>query len=198
MAPRRPPRPSPSGRAGSGNILLGMARVARGRPDGVAQFGGTLQAFLASLAPLLAFPLVGVLLMLTRGQGLEALTDLLATVCALLAPSVLSYEVARLWARDALWLRFATAFNWCQWLLPLLGALLMLLLGAASAVGLPSRMIGPLLVIGLGGYGLWLHWFLARHGLQLSGLRAALLVFAVNLGTVLIVVGPRLLAAEPG
>jgi hypothetical protein len=55
-----------------------------------------------------------------------------------------------------------------------------------------------LLVLGLGGYGLWLHWFLARHGLQVSGPRAALLVAVVNLGTVLLVIGPRLLALERG
>ena len=103
-----------------------------------------------------------------------------------------------LWRREALWLRFATAFNWCQWLLPLLGIALMLLFGMASAVGLPQHSAGILLVLCLGAYGLWLHWFLARHGLQLSGLRAALLVATVNLGTALLVLAPRLLAMERG
>ena len=175
-----------------------MARIARGRRDGLEQFGDTAQAFLASLAPLLAFPLVGGLLALAGGRTELAVTDLLATLCGLLAPAVLSYELARLWRRDGLWLRFATAFNWCQWLLPLLGSVLMVLLGMATAGGLPPRSAGVLLVLGLGGYGLWLHWFLARQGLQLSGMRAALLVLVVNFGTVLLVLGPRLLALERG
>ena len=197
MAPRRQSW-LPPGRAASANVLIGMARVARGRPDGIARFGDTPQAFLTSLAPLIAFPLVGGALVLVGGHALEGFTDLLATACALLAPPVLSHEMARLWRREALWLRFATAFNWCQWLLPLLGTALMLVLGMASAVGLSAHAAGVLLVLGLGGYGLWLHWFLARHGLQLSGMRAALLVIGVNLGTVLLVLGPRLLVFGRG
>src|ERR1700744_2339459 len=96
------------------NVVIGVLRVARGRADGMAQFGATRDAFLASLAPLIAFPLVGGVLMMLGGGGLDALTDLLATLCALLAPPVLSFEVARWWRREAEWLRFATAFNWCQ------------------------------------------------------------------------------------
>src|SRR5262245_55634138 len=96
----RPPR--------SGSIVVGVMRLARGRVDGFQQFGATRDSFLASLAPLLAFPLVGGVLMLAGGGGLSALADVLATVCALVAPPVLSYEVARLWGREAAWLRFAT------------------------------------------------------------------------------------------
>ncbi len=51
-------------------------------------------------------------------------------------------------------------------------------------------------MLGLGGYALWLHWFLARHGLALSRFRAALLVVVVNLGTALLVLAPRLLALQ--
>jgi hypothetical protein len=45
----------------------------------------------------------------------------------------------------------------------------------------------------------WLHWFLARRGLDLSALRAVVLVVAVNAATVAMVVGPLLIAgwAEP-
>ena len=75
------------------SIVLGIVRLARGRADGIRQFGATRDAFLASLAPLIAFPLVGGALMLLGGGGLGALSDLLATLCALLAPPVLSFEV---------------------------------------------------------------------------------------------------------
>jgi hypothetical protein len=52
------------------------------------------------------------------------------------------------------------------------------------------------LVACLVAYGLWLHWFLARKALGLSGGRAALLVLVVNLGTAVAVVGPHLLASQ--
>jgi hypothetical protein len=177
-----------------GNIVLGVLRLARGRADGIRQFGATREAFLASLAPLIAFPLVGGLLMLLGGGGLTALADLLATLCALVAPPVLSFEVARLWGRQNSWLRFATAFNWCQWVIPVIGTLLLVVLGTFAALGLPRSVASASVVLGLVTYGLWLHWFLARHGLGLSRIRAALLVFGVNFGTVLLVLGPRMLA----
>ena len=108
--------------------------------------------------------------MLMGGGGIGALSDLLATLCALIAPPVLSFEIARLWHREAAWLRFATAFNWCQWAIPVLGSMLLLALGMLVAVGLPRNAARGLALLGLVGYGLWLHWFLARHGLGLVAL----------------------------
>jgi len=61
--------------------------------------------------------------------------------------------------------------------------------------GLPHDIAGDLFAGGVVGYALWLHWFLARHGLALSRLRAALLVAGVNLGTGMLVMLPRLLLA---
>jgi hypothetical protein len=178
------------------SVLRGIVRVARGRADGIDQFAGTSQGFLASLAPLIAFPLVGTFLLLLDGGGEPAITDLLATIAVLVAPPVLSFELARLWGRQANWLRFATAFNWCQWLLPLLAAVLLVALGTLLRAGLSEHVATVALVLGLGGYALWLHWFLARHGLALSGFRAALLVLAINFGTALLVLAPRLLALQ--
>jgi hypothetical protein len=188
-----------SGRRGglrgrTGSIVLGIVRLARGRPDGMQQFGATRDAFLASLAPLIAFPLVGGMLMLLGGGGLNAVSDLLATLCALVAPLVLSFEVARLWRRQQFWLRFATAFNWCQWVIPIVGSVLLLVFGVLAALGLPRATARIGVLLGLLSYALWLHWFLARHGLGLSGPRALLLVLAVNLTTAMLVVGPRVIA----
>jgi hypothetical protein len=188
-----------SGRRGglrgrTGSIVLGIVRLARGRPDGMQQFGATRDAFLASLAPLIAFPLVGGMLMLLGGGGLNAVSDLLATLCALVAPLVLSFEVARLWRRQQFWLRFATAFNWCQWVIPIVGSVLLLVFGVLAALGLPRATARIGVLLGLLSYALWLHCFLARHGLGLSGPRALLLVLAVNLTTAMLVVGPRVIA----
>ena len=66
------------------------------------------------------------------------------------------------------------------------------------ALGLPRATARALALLGLVGYGLWLHWFIARHGLGLSRFRAAVLVLAINLATVIIVVGPRFLALATG
>ena len=139
---------------------------------------------------------MGTAFLLLDGNGTPAIADLLATIAVLLAPPVLSFELARLWGRQARWLRFATAFNWCQWLLPMLASVLLLVLGTLLRAGLPDNAVTGALVLGLGGYALWLHWFLARHGLALSRLRAALLVVVVNFGTALLVLVPRLLALQ--
>ncbi len=183
------------GVGGAPNILLGVVRLATGRADGLAQFGNTTQAFLISLAPLIAFPLVGSALLIVNGGGLPALSDLLATLCALLAPPVLSWWFARLWQREAVWLRFATAFNWCQWAIPVMASALLVVLGLLMAAGLPNSVAGVVAVLGLVSYGLWLHWFLARRGLGVSVARAVLFVVCVNLGTAALILGPRLLMA---
>ncbi len=173
--------------------LLGMMRLARGRVDGLAQFGDTPQAFLSSLAPLLAFPIVGALLLLTTEGPVRALATLLATVVAQLAPAVLSHALARRWGREAQWLRYATAFNWCQWALPLAAIALLIVLQFALWAGLSEEAADQVLILGLAAYGLWLNWLLARHGLSLSRGRATALVALTNLGTVVLAIGPRLL-----
>jgi hypothetical protein len=180
------------------SIIVGMLRIARGRADGVGCFGGTVQSFLASLAPLIAFPLVGALLGLFTEGPRRALTDLAMTICALLTPAVLSYELARFWGRTGAWFRFATAFNWCEWILPVLACLAMLPLSAAVNAGLSETEASLMLVGFLGAYGLWMHWFLARKALALSSLRAVLLVLIVNAGTVAAVMVPSLLASKHG
>ena len=61
------------------------------------------------------------------------------------------------------------------------------------AVGLPPVPHAGSLCRDSVSYGLWLHWFIARHGLGLSRFRAAVLVLGINLATVAIVIGPRFL-----
>lgn len=168
--------------------VVGAAQVAIGRAEGIARFGDTPQAFLASLAPLVAFPLVGAAALLMQGNLADAATTLLLTVVAQLAPAVLSHALAVRWGREAEWLRYATAFNWCQWAIPLV---FLLLLFTMQVARLPDGVGGNLVVLVLACYGIWLHWTLARHGLRLSRGLAALLVVLVNAGTVLLVVGPH-------
>ncbi len=177
-------------------VLVGVLRIARGRADGIACFDGSSQSFLTSLAPLLAFPLVGAgMTILTEGPR-RALTGLAMTICALLAPSVFSFELARLWKRTDRWGQFATAFNWCEWILPVVACLMMVPLSVAISSGLSEKAAGYLLVVCLSLYGLWLHWFLARTAFSLSVFRAIVMVVLVNAGTAAVVIGPGLLAGE--
>ena len=188
MLPKRGPGPAAPGL----RPLLGMLRLARGRVDGLEQFGDTPQAYLASLAPPLGFQIVGAVLVVGTVGPVPALAIFLATLVVQLAPAVLSHALARAWGREARWLRYATAFNWCQWALPLAVMALLVVLQAGLLLGLPEGAAEAALLFGLGAYGLWLNWLLARHGLELSRARAALLVGLTNLGTVLLAAGPGL------
>ena len=180
------------------SVIVGILRIARGRADGIDFFGSSPQAFLSSLAPLVAFPLVGAILGMFSEGPRSALTGLAMTVCALLTPAVISYELARIWKRSEAWVRFATAFNWCEWILPVLACLVMVPLSVAISAGMSEATASLVLVGCLGLYGLWIHWFLARKALGLSGFRAVALVFLVNLGTAVVVMGPRLLSSDLG
>jgi len=176
------------------NPLLGIWQLARGRAQGMARFGSTTQAFLASLAPLIAFPLVGAVIVLMREGALAAFLLFTVTLIAQLAPPVLSHALAAWWGREQQWLHYATAYNWCYWALPVVLVLLMTLFGVvATATGMPEMLAAQAVVVLLAAYSLWLHWFLARHGLGLSRGRAALLVVIVNAGTLALAFGPRFL-----
>lgn len=190
--PDPPPRPQTSEGGHRGNVLRGVWRLASGHADGIVQFGASPQAFLASLAPLLAFPIVLAVLVALEGRPGGALNRLLATLSLLLGPPVISHAVARFWGREDYWLRFATAFNWCQWAIPVAASVLFLAIDVLAALGMPSGPSGLLIPYGLTAYALWLHWFIMRHGLQLSALRAVTGTLAVNIGTGLLFVAPGL------
>jgi hypothetical protein len=186
-------RPSMKARPGRPNILRGVVLLCSGRAAGFAEMGEGPEAVLSSLAPLIAFPLVGCVLMAVQGKTEDGLADFLATLVALLAPPVVSHAIARRWGREQRWFRFATALNWCQWVLPVLGAVLVLVAGFMVQAGVPMRATVILLCCVLLAYAFWLQWFLARRGLDISGLRAAGLVLAVNLLTIILIAGPQVL-----
>ena len=115
------------------SILRGMGQLARLQGIGIQQFPTTRQAFFNSLAPWLALPLVGGVMLLLGGQVRAAIGNLLFALVALLAPAAVSHALARWWGREARWLRYAIAFNWCQWVITA-GGLTALLLGGYLAV----------------------------------------------------------------
>lgn len=194
----------PAGRIQRTGILAAILRVARGDGSGIAMFNDTQRAFLSSLIPLFALPAVVALATAIAGDVARAIVDLLASVCAVLLPPIISHALARGWGREAMWSRFAVAFNWCQFALSSVGLGLLIILGviAGATGGAPASglAVGALVVlcVGIVGYGLWLHWFVARAGLSLSGGRAALLVFAIYVGTFAVLLVRGLLVMDRG
>lgn len=165
------------------SILRGIARLARGRGDGMAEFPATVDGFLVSLTPLLGFALVGGAAAVAGQDAMAGLAWLLFSLVGLLSPAVLSHAIARRWGREEDWLRYATAYNWVQCALPLAGIPMLLAISVMTGVGLPAGAAAEVGLLGLFGYLMWLSWVIARAGLDLSRGRAARFVLIVTLGT---------------
>jgi hypothetical protein len=176
------------------SVLRGIALLARFRVEGFAEFRATPGGFLNSLAPMLAFPLVGGVILLIDGAVRDGLENIFASLVALLAPAVLSEFLALLWRRETLWLRYVIAYNWLQSLMTLLAVLLVGAMLSAIAAG--SALISPLslLTLVLTGYWLALCWFLISRGLGVVWWRAVGAVIFINLCTGVLVILPRLAA----
>jgi hypothetical protein len=175
-------------------LLRAVLQLACFDRRGFAGITASVDALLASLAPLIAFPLVGAAMSLLAGHPAAAVAEFLATLCALLVQLVVSELLAGWWRREAEWLRYATAYNWCQWLLPLAAAALLLLGHGALLLGLPRYATGVAAFAVFGLYALALQGFLAWRGLRLGLLRAAGMVLAVNIAVTVLVLIPAVLA----
>ncbi len=182
-----------SGRNGEpsfGTIFQGVVGIARGDASAFRHFGRTERSFLISLVPIAAFVVIGSQTSILSGQVARALLELLASTCALLVPPVVSHWFAQRWNRADRWLRFATAFNWCQF------ALMVCVLIAITVGSLfGGRGVGVALAFCLGIYALWLHWFLVKQGLVVSSGRAIGVVVCVHVATTLAILIPRAFAA---
>ncbi len=163
------------------NILRGLALLACFRAEGLTRFEATPRAFVASLTPWLAFLLVGGVMLALHGRVVEGATDSAVLLTSLLLPAVVSQALSAFWKRDALWLRYVTAYTWCEWLMLVAYAVSLLLASFCVAAGMPARIAPIVLLSAVGVYWLGLHFFLARAALALSRTRAALVVAAVIL-----------------
>jgi hypothetical protein len=193
----------PFGQTPKTSVIAGLTKLAQGDATGILHFGHTPRAFLLSLVPMIALPLTIGFATILSGAVVQALEDLTASLCVLLLPPFISHTLAKVWKREEPWLRFAIAFNWCQFALSVLciGALLTLgvVLGTAgaSANSDMAMAVVALMCLGIVGYGLWLHWFVARCGLAVSGGRAALVVLATYAGTFAILLIRGAMLANP-
>lgn len=174
------------------SILRGLGQLARLRGAGIEQFPATRQAFLNSLAPWLALPMVGGLLLLLGGQARAAIGNLLFAAVALLAPAVVSHALARWWRREARWLRYAIAFNWCQWVITAGGLAALVVAEVATEIGVPRNLVLIVLSLGFMAYAMAVQITLASTGLAITRLRAAGFIVLVNLVALLLVLLPQL------
>ena len=162
-------------------ILYGMTLLAIGRREGITYFAGTVEAFYASLAPWLAFLLVDSFLIFFQPNKIAIVIKLLLSFCALLLPPVVSQVYAYKWGCMPLWLRYITAAMWCNWV-----KVLVLLFSVVFVLPLLSTLVSQSTFIGIVFilvvlYSVWIQWFVARIGLSVSGLRAAILYATVLL-----------------
>lgn len=175
-----------------GNIVRGLLRLAKGDAGGIREFGNSTVAFSASLAPLLAFPLVGAGLFGLEGHWRLALVMLLSRVSGVLMQPVITELAARRFSSAATWLMTSTALNWSVWLIfPLIlvgvvatDGLVLLGLPQAEAVGIAVALIFL--------YLLWFQWFILHIGLRLNRWWALALVIAMNAAITLVYILPYL------
>ncbi len=187
--PTKKPRPN-------GRLALGLLLIGTGRAAGFAQFGATAEAYLASLAPWLGLVIVLAGVLGWSGHPRAAVTFFLLAVCNLLAPAIIADVFCRLWGRRQQWALYANVLNCAQWLM-LAAVMLLLPFASASVVfGLSQDDAAHLLLGALAVYTLWFHWFAARHALQVSAGRAAVVMLSVVFGTALILQLPLLLAGR--
>lgn len=163
-----------------GNIVRGLFRLARGDVGGMREFGNTTEAFSASIAPLLAFPLVSAVLFGLTGHWLLAVVMLLSRVCGVLLQPVITELAARYLASRATWLITSTALNWSIWLLIPLTLIGGLVSSGLVSLGIDGRyaVIGSL--VGSFVYLLWIQCLIMRTGLRLTWLFAVPIVIGMN------------------
>lgn len=161
-------------------ILSGIAKLAFGNAKGADEFANTSEALMASLAPLIAFPLVGAIITALAGNWKLSVLLFLSRVCTVLVLPVLTYEFSRLFKCQAYWLRTATAVNWCFWLV-LPAVLVAVMLGSVAVqLGLSMPRV-EVIVLGVAGlYLMWNRWFVLKSGLKINGWRAALILVACS------------------
>ncbi len=192
----RPDRGTKPERA-NGRVALGLLLIGTGRAAGFAQFGRNAEAFLASLAPLLAFLLVLGGVVAWAGHPWIGVSTVLTGVCNLLAPAVIADLFCRLWHRRQHWALYANVLNCAQWLTLAVLVLLLPLASLGLAMGLSVPQAALLLMVVFVLYLMWFHWFAARHALALSRGQALLVMLAVLFGTGLVTQLPMWLAGKP-
>ncbi|WP_298162531.1 hypothetical protein [Acidocella sp.] len=156
--------------------MRGLWRLAKGERAGILDFGAGPENFSASIAPLIAFPLVGALVVAMQGAWQLGVISFLSRLTAVLVLPVLTYEFAKLFGREHLWLRTATVLNWSFWVIPPILMLAAIAAAGLEVVGLSTMGAARVALAIMGLYLLWFRWFALRAGLGLGAWQALLVV----------------------
>jgi hypothetical protein len=184
-AERRPGGRPPIHRSG-----LGLLYLAIGKREGFAEFGDTTEAYLASLAPLIAFDLVTAVLTAAAGRVHGAILGFLVRLCTWLGPAVIAHPLCRRWGRAEAWSRYANILNWAVMLLFVVQSLVIFLAALAVSAGAPEQPVQAVAALGLFSYMLWFQWFVARGAVAVSRWRTVLLLLSTVFGTGLMIAIP--------
>lgn len=174
----RPNRPRASGRAHA--VVRGLLLLGTGRVEGLACFEGSRDGFLAGLSPPVGFLLVIAAILLVQRPTAASACLILLLLCAVLLPPVVSHAMARMWRRTEGWQRYATASIWSNWLVLPAYVPAMLLAAILLRLGADQALAVQVMMLLLGGYLLWVQWFITWKGLTISRLQAALTVLVVT------------------
>lgn len=170
----------------SGNILRGLFRLARGDAAGIGEFPNTTAGFSASLAPLIAFPLVSAGLIAGSGHYRFAVLILLSRICTVLIPPVVIEFGAKLTSRASTWLMTATALNWSFWLILPLMLIAEVIANLLVAAGASTATAIAVVIVLMALYGLWFQWFTLRAGLHVKWWHALAIALVLDGAVVLI------------
>jgi hypothetical protein len=181
-ADRRPGNRPPAHRSG-----LGLLYLAIGRREGFADFGDTTEAYLASLAPLIAFDLVTAVLAAASGRVHTAILRFLILLCLWLGPAVISHPLCRRWGRAEAWSRYVNILNWAQMLIFVVRAMMTFLAALLVSAGAPAQPVQAVTALAVFGYALWFQWFVARGTIAVSRWRTVLLLLWTIFGTTLMI-----------
>jgi len=179
-----------------GQSGLGLLMLAIGRKRGFGYFGTGKEAYLNSLAPLLAFGLVSGAVTAIGGKLSGGLLMTLVLVVTFLTPAVVAHALCRFWAREASWALYANLLNWAQLLCMVAVSVFVTLGKLLGLLGMPGDVALALSSVGLLIYVIWFHWFLARGALRLSRLRTLALLVTILVCTDSLVYAPLYLGGD--
>jgi hypothetical protein len=170
-------------RSGFGLLLLAV-----GQRSGFTYFGTDKEAYLASLAPLVAFTLVSCGVIALAGQPRRGATLALITLCQVLAPAVIADPLCRRWKREERWALYANILNWAPFLFFMVLAVVVVLVRVAMVLGVPDEAASMVGLFGLLAYAAWFQWSVARGALEISRGQTTVLLGATMLFGVGIVI----------
>lgn len=156
--------------------LQGALRLAARDPSGLQWFDDSVHGFWRSFfAAVVALPFyVAVIAAAPTDQPVTVtptayvLIQAIAYVCGWTAFPLVMTHVARFIGRDALYVRFIVAANWCS-IIPLGIFGILSLLGASGTL---PRGVVDFVYFGVLLWTLAFHWFVARTALQINGIGA--------------------------